>query len=522
MEKIKDIRSHLPRLFRSKQRLSILPLLVGKIRKSMYAVHWLHSLLTGLGLKRWVPNEAEIDSLFQSQFAFREILLPDDLKDAALKHAQSALSLFQQQPIARLGAKPTVEEEDQYSISDLDLHSVNGDRADGLDDQVESYVDQADRYDSASAADEMDYKHDASSTALPAPNKRRTTDLVDESDYAMLDSLFPKAGPNPLYNRPLRKDKTWYLNLNGPPGEMLTVVTSEKASEAVTFEDIQWMEATILATRVCYNPQGAPTSPLNPRWKDVGLGDPATPPWGVLNGTLQAPTPAVVFANFDRNKHKLRYRGSTGLDLLALFDVTLVMLPDLSRPQNGGVPGVSEIDGSFAVQSSQIASTEKMLDWLLSVVRSPLTHQRQTALMDIACTQSLKPPMVSSLAERILYYCLTCSCPDPKISTALNTVFSINHFRPKDDYYQRRNNMYGVYIVDSSAVVRLEALDLPYALIDFTHENTFGQLDMRAAYQQVLDQFTDACSYVYVRGIPDVDDLFLKWCCEYTVWQSLT
>eukprot|EP00026_Physarum_polycephalum_P000107 Phypoly_transcript_00107.p1 GENE.Phypoly_transcript_00107~~Phypoly_transcript_00107.p1 ORF type:complete len:2193 (+),score=228.94 Phypoly_transcript_00107:718-6579(+) len=154
--------------------------------------------------------------------------------------------------------------------------------------------------------------------------------------------------------------------------------------------------------------------------------------------------------------------------------------------------------------------------WLLDVFRSPLPDvHREWFLARCQEKALLIPPEPTPPINSLLVaYCLASTCPEISLrSWLLGAAVAL----PEEakQFISRKNNEYGVHFCTSDALRELKRLGLYVEVLDFSHVGT-GTKSIDDCYLQVISRFAGFHCFVYVRGLDVVEDLFLKWCCEYT------
>jgi len=201
--------------------------------------------------------------------------------------------------------------------------------------------------------------------------------------------------------------------------------------------------------------------------------------------------PALYLAILDPVRHKNSYEPGSGKVLGYILHQNLYSLVGLRHIAN------------FTV-------------WLLDVFRSPLTDAHREWFLARCQEKALliPPEPAPPINSLLVAHCLASTCPKKNLrSWLLGAAVGL----PEEAklFISRKNNEYGVHFCTSDALRELKRLGLYVEVLDFSHVGS-GTKAIDDFYLQVISRFTGFHCFVYVRGLDVVEDLFLKWCCEYT------
>ena len=193
--------------------------------------------------------------------------------------------------------------------------------------------------------------------------------------------------------------------------------------------------------------------------------------------------------------------------------------------------------------------------WLVNVVRSPLHSDVKKYIFEqvnrpseAQLERATAPAARNSLQNVVLAGLLQC-CPFVRTQHKLS-AFGITHKLLHQLTRRKSEGQYGIHIVKHGTYKELVAVGVTVEKIDFTMEAQsgtrrqrrargrcclasvvlmlgvhvcapsvcvrHGNFDCSVAYHRLLDCFSPLCCFVYVQGLRRVDDIFLKWCAEYT------
>ncbi|KAL6063483.1 CAZy families GT2 protein (Fragment), variant 3 [Balamuthia mandrillaris] len=158
--------------------------------------------------------------------------------------------------------------------------------------------------------------------------------------------------------------------------------------------------------------------------------------------------------------------------------------------------------------------------WLVNVLNSPLSLEHKAWFLNL-CSHfyPLLPPIAASStttarSSSVVAHCLAQNCPIHFLrQVLLGTCLVPQTIEP---FCRRKDCKYGVYFVNTHTLKRMRDLGLPLALVDLSSEIESGTVSPDHIYERMVSHFTGFTCFVFVQGLPVIDDLLLKWCCEYT------
>lgn len=219
-----------------------------------------------------------------------------------------------------------------------------------------------------------------------------------------------------------------------------------------------------------------------------------------------------------------------------------------AKLKSSGQQGMQVDSDSRAAAAKATASEMRelrasLLKWIIDVLRAPMSeNMRQYFLSKTAELGGPAPPQYSDeyINMAVVAHCIALKCPATSHTAALRDVLLKGPDVPPSvlPFIQRQGNDYGVYVVGSGTYERMLQLGLQVKLKDLSPEAGTSEGAATAAasgrggagvvgaglhsvsinqlYLDTVREFTDLCCFVYVRGLPRIEDTLLKWLAEYT------
>lgn len=159
--------------------------------------------------------------------------------------------------------------------------------------------------------------------------------------------------------------------------------------------------------------------------------------------------------------------------------------------------------------------------WLERVIVAPLLPSERIEVLRLSrmCAMGFKKlPSLSglSIASRVVLHSLAMACDLVDARKILIGAFPL----PIDiEPYARLKSppaCFSLYFVDSHVLRELERLQMPVEVIDLHVAALSGLVTNDELYLRIISCFDASTCFVYVRGLSQLDDLFLKWLAEHT------
>ncbi|EDQ85132.1 uncharacterized protein MONBRDRAFT_38958 [Monosiga brevicollis MX1] len=180
------------------------------------------------------------------------------------------------------------------------------------------------------------------------------------------------------------------------------------------------------------------------------------------------------------------------------------------------------LQGNFFgfIVDSPMNYTSHDMNWIVQCARAPLAPNLRDWILKTFLDQSFlqcAPELQTNarISEHIVAYSLAERCPIPNVAKRLMAAFALPH--PLNKYFGHVSGEFGIYICDPPVYQQLHnVLHIPMRTVDVEVLRTRGVIGEDQLLLEILGQFKDNITLVYVRGMDTIPDLLLKWCAEYT------
>jgi hypothetical protein len=154
--------------------------------------------------------------------------------------------------------------------------------------------------------------------------------------------------------------------------------------------------------------------------------------------------------------------------------------------------------------------------WLVDVLRSPLSELLKRWFLQMCCIPMGKEcPLEDNLrGSTIISYCLAEYCPVPPLRERLLGATSLH--KGIESFCQRKNGKYGIYFCNSHTLHLLQEKRFNIEIVDLGATAMSKDASSDEIYLQIIGSFKEWTTIVYVQGLALIEDIILKWCCEYT------
>jgi len=231
----------------------------------------------------------------------------------------------------------------------------------------------------------------------------------------------------------------------------------------------------------------------------------------------------LYFLQVDCRQLKIKYSDAEGLPIAMVFHKILLhrVLKQFAASLGSEA---SSTDAQQGKRGKMLHFRQKMLSWLVDLVRSPLPLAAVYWFMDKVehGATTLPVPFMGGDAQResedinlkAIAHCVANAIPKSMVGREVLMGFDLEpQLVP---FCTRKNDMYGIHIVQGGTLARLEEAKVNVEVCELGYDALTQAKDNASMYLSIISRFSKYTWIVYVTGLDSIDDALLKWLAEYT------